>query len=205
VVPNDRQRFSQALELSADAGARQGPSQRSRARVARDAHVVHDSRNRTTRTCRLCKRPPYHRIARNETNARLTLFTASRPSVGRSSLVLVSLSHHEFGCRRETAVPPNCANETGALRSRQMSREFVSARKLSLLDSRKGPELTEEFEKQKSQKREVRQIFNSWRRERDSNHESSSPYLFETPNKFSHLGSRDILAPIDEPVVSRSN
>ena len=86
------------------------------------------------------------------------------PLVDRLSFC-VSLSHHEFGCRRETAVPPNCANETGALRSRQISREFVSARKLSLLNSRKVPELTEEFSKQKSQKHEIRQILNSWRRE----------------------------------------
>src|SRR5690242_8157708 len=37
--------------------------------------------------------------------------------------------------------------------------------KLCLLDPRKIPELPEEFVKQKSQKRETRQIFNSWRRE----------------------------------------
>ena len=102
--------------------------------------------------------------------------TASRPSLGRSSLVLVSPSCHDFGCRRETAVPPNCANETGALRSRQMSREFVSARKPSLLDSRKVPELTEEFTTQKSQKREIRQIFDSWRREWDSNPRYGFPH-----------------------------
>jgi hypothetical protein len=88
---------------------------------------------------------------------------ATHPLVDRLSF-LVSPSCHEFGCR-ETAVPPNCANATGALRSRQMSRELVSARKLSLLDSRKVPGLTEEFTAQKSQKREIRQIFNSWRRE----------------------------------------
>jgi hypothetical protein len=52
---------------------------------------------------------------------------------------------------QETAVPPNCANETPARRSRQMSREFVSARELSLLDSRKAPELAEEFARPRRQ------------------------------------------------------
>jgi hypothetical protein len=33
----------------------------------------------------------------------------------------------------------------------------------------------------------------AWWRERDSNLESGSPYLFETPNKFSEFGSRDHL------------
>jgi hypothetical protein len=98
-------------------------------------------------------------------------------------------------CRSETAVPPKCANETRALRSRQMSRKFVSARKLSLLDSRKVPGLTEEFAKQRGQKLEIRQIFNSWRREWDSNHESASPYLFEISIEFSELGTRGMMSP----------
>ena len=62
---------------------------------------------------------------------------------------------------------------------------------MSLLDWRKVPELAEEFAKQKSQKHETRQILSSWRRERDSNHESGRPYLFETANKYRDLGSRD--------------
>jgi hypothetical protein len=54
--------------------------------------------------------------------------------------------------------------------------EFVSARKTSLLDSRKVPELTEEFAKQKSQKHETGQILSSWRREWDSNPRYGFPY-----------------------------
>ena len=73
-----------------------------------------------------------------------------------------------------------------------MSREFVSARKLSSLDSRKVPELTEEFPEHESQKPEIREIFNSWRRERDSNHESASPYPFEISIEFSQVGTRGI-------------
>src|SRR5258708_20950071 len=72
-----------------------------------------------------------------------------------------------------------------------MPHEFVSALKLPLLDWRKVPEVAEEFAKQKSQKHETRQTLDSWRRERDSNHESGRPYLFETASKFSDLGSRD--------------
>jgi hypothetical protein len=67
-----------------------------------------------------------------------------------------------------------------------MPHKFVSARKLSLLDSRKVPELAEEFAKQKSQKHETGQILSSWRREQDSNDESASPYPFEnSPNSAS--------------------
>jgi hypothetical protein len=92
----------------------------------------------------------------------------------------VSLASENSVCRSETAVPPKCANETRALRPRQMSRKFVSARKPSLLDSRKVPGLTEEFAKQKGQKLEIRQLFNSWRGWKDSNlqpdgYEGTSP------------------------------
>jgi len=61
----------------------------------------------------------------------------------------------------------------------QIPHESVSAWKLSLLDSRKAPELIAEFAKQRSQKRETRQIFNSWRREPDSNHKYGGPYLYK--------------------------
>jgi hypothetical protein len=62
---------------------------------------------------------------------------------------------------------------------------------LSLLDWRKVPGLAEEFAKQKSQKHETGQILSSWRRERDSNLESGSPYPFEKSNTFKMLGSRE--------------
>jgi hypothetical protein len=126
---------------------------------------------------------PHYRAVRATLGAR-----ADHPS--RSHYASRSPSENSV-CRSETAVPPKCANETRALRSRQMSRKFVSARKLSLLDSRKVPGLTEEFAKQKGQKLEIRQIFNSWRRERDSNHESGSPYPFEKSGSFRVLGTRE--------------
>ena len=48
-----------------------------------------------------------------------------------------------------------------------------------------------EFAKQKSQKHEKGQILSSWRRERDSNLESGSPYPFEKSRKFRTLGTRE--------------
>ena len=71
-----------------------------------------------------------------------------------------------------------------------MPHEFVSARKLSLLDWRKVPELAEEFAQHKSQKHDIHQILSSWRRERDSNLESGPPYPFENSREFIRLGTR---------------
>jgi len=48
-----------------------------------------------------------------------------------------------------------------------MPQEFVSARDLSLLDSRKAPESAEEFALPKRQKQPQCQISNSWRSERN--------------------------------------
>jgi hypothetical protein len=81
----------------------------------------------------------------------------------------VWLSQREFGPVRETAVPPNCANETRARATRQMPHEFVSAGKPSLLDPCKTAELAEEFALPKRQQQPQRQIFNSWRAREDSN------------------------------------
>jgi hypothetical protein len=95
------------------------------------------------------------------------------PRKSRSSFECLSLcvllAQREFEFSAETAVPPKCANETRARRSPQMPHKFVSARKLSLLDWRKVPELAEEFAKQKSQKHETGQILCSWRGWEDSN------------------------------------
>ena len=90
----------------------------------------------------------------------------------------------------ETAVPPKCANETRARSSPQLPHEFVSARKPSLLDWRKVPERAVEFAQQKSQKHDIRQTLSSWRRERDLNLESGSPYPFENSREFIRLGTR---------------
>src|SRR3984957_18118122 len=54
------------------------------------------------------------------------------PTAYRSSLVFASRSPCANSIAgQETAVPPNCANETRARRSQQMQHEFVSARKLT--------------------------------------------------------------------------
>ena len=88
---------------------------------------------------------------------------ADDPSICLS--LCVSLSRLEFRfAGRETAVPPNCGNETRARRSRQMPHEFVSTRKLSLLDSRKVAEPAEEFAPPERQKTITSQILSSWRR-----------------------------------------
>ena len=61
------------------------------------------------------------------------LFESRRePTAYRSSLVFASRSPCANSIAgQETAVPPNCANETRARRSQQMQHEFVSARKLT--------------------------------------------------------------------------
>src|SRR2546421_720305 len=56
---------------------------------------------------------------------------------------------------------------------------------------RKAREYAQEFAPRQWQKRHKYQRFNSWRRERDSNYESGSPYPFEKSSKFSTLGTRE--------------
>jgi hypothetical protein len=91
----------------------------------------------------------------------------------RTRMECLSLSHvfesarlPEFPRPRER--PPYHNKGTNETRRRN---RLQSAKNSSLCERycwggcRKVPELTEEFAKQKSQKHEIRQIFNSWRRE----------------------------------------
>src|SRR5207249_10801903 len=93
----------------------------------------------------------------------------------RTRMECLSLSHvfesarlPEFPRPRER--PPY--HNKGANETRRRNR-LQSAKNSSLCERycwggcHKVPELTEEFAKQKSQKHEIRQIFNSWRREWD--------------------------------------
>src|SRR5258708_20545933 len=114
----------------------------------------------------------------------------SRPPLECLTLC-VSPARREFGLLGGDCRTTKMRKRDARAAIAQMPHEFVSALKLPLLDWRKVPEVAEEFAKQKSQKHETRQTLDSWRRERDSNHESGRPYLFETASKFSDLGSRD--------------
>jgi hypothetical protein len=88
------------------------------------------------------------------------------------------------------------ANETRRRNRLQSAKNSSLCERYCWGGCRKVPELTEEFAKQKSQKHEIRQIFNSWRRERDSNRESGPPYPFEKIAEIQDVRYQRGLSPV---------
>jgi hypothetical protein len=103
----------------------------------------------------------------------------------RTRMECLSLSHVFESARLPEFPPPRERppyHNKGANETRRRNR-MQSAKNSSLCERycwggcRKVPELTEEFAKQKSQKHEIRQIFNSWRRMQSRSNRSPNPQI----------------------------
>jgi hypothetical protein len=70
-------------------------------------------------------------------------------------------------------------------------KKFVSVQIVLLLRTPQSPGMCAEIRARVRQKPNMSQRLSAWRRERDSNYESGSPYPFEKSGRFRVLGTRE--------------
>jgi len=118
---------------------------------------------------------------------------ASRPSIGHLSF-FVSLRRRESGCQARDCRTTKSPERDGSAAS---AANAAGIRLCMKTDPYEVPELARQFARPRRQKLQQCQIFSSWRREPDSNHESGCPYPFKKSNEFRKLRTGDLLLRAD--------